>query len=87
MGNYFEGFSLRLTAVLLMMTLMLWALSSQAAEYLSITSKTLIPFACCLVAFALIEFVCFFAFAASLSLIAGTLTGLASFKLRRMTHA
>lgn len=87
MGDYYEGFSLCLTAVLLMMALIVWALSGEAAEYPSIASKALIPVACCLIAFALIEFVYFFAFAASISLVAGTLTALASFKLRRMIHA
>jgi hypothetical protein len=82
MGDYYEGFSLCMTAVLLMMLLLTWTMSGTAVDHPSITSKVLIPISCCMIAFAAIEFVYFFAFAASISLIAGTLVGIAALRLK-----
>jgi hypothetical protein len=87
MGDYYEGYSLCITATLIMMMLIAWSLSGTASENPAVTSKALLPLSLCLIAFSVVEFIYFFAFAASISLVAGVLVGAASLQLRKMTGA
>ena len=81
MGDYFEGYGQILTVVLVMMMAMTWIISGHAAQHPKIASTILAPLAGCFIAISVIEFIYFFAFAASISLVAGVLIGVASWQL------
>lgn len=83
MGDYYEGYSLIITIVLITLMVILWLLSGAASENRRITSIVLAPIAQCLLAFSVIEFMYFFPFAASISLVVGILVVVSISTLKR----
>ncbi len=74
-GDFYEGYGMTMIFVLLLMTVLLWQLSSISIKYPFPATRLLIPISLSLLAIALMEFIYFFLLAASFSLIAGILSG------------
>jgi hypothetical protein len=82
MADYFNGFSLMMFFVLGMSISVLWFVSVFAESQKSIARKILIPIGIMFVAFAVIEFLYFFPFAATISLGVAIFVLLAASKLK-----
>ena len=83
MGDYFNGFSLMMFFVFGMSICILWFVSGFIDNQKEIAKKILYPISITYIAFGVIEFLCFFPFAASLSFGAGLLTLFSIFCLEK----
>lgn len=84
MGDYFEGYSALLLIKYLVFVLLLWVISGFAEHQPQTARKLLAPISLGLVAFGVLEFVYFFPFAASMSLLAGLCVFASMFKLKKI---
>ncbi len=80
-GDYYEGYSLILLVMYLILLSLLWTISSVAAEQKTLSKKLLLPIGIGLLAYGVLEFMYFFPFAASMSTAAGVFTLLGSMRL------
>jgi hypothetical protein len=69
LANFYEGYGITMIFVLLFLSLLLWLLSSEAANPLA--AKLLIPLTAFLIIMAIVEYIYFFPFAAMFTLLAG----------------
>jgi hypothetical protein len=81
--QYYEGFSLLLFVVFALLIHLLWISSDLTEKQTSIAQKIARPIASTLLLFSIIEFIYFFPFAASISLVASIFTWLAIAKLSK----
>ena len=79
MADYYEGFSALILIKYLVLILILWATSEFVKQQPHLARKILAPTALGLVAFGILEFVYFFPFAASMSILAGVAVFLSMF--------
>ncbi len=83
LGDYYEGYSNIITVTLVTLMVILWLLSGVSTESTKISKIVLIPIALCLLTFSVFEFIYFFPFAASISLMAGLLIGISVWRLEK----
>jgi hypothetical protein len=81
MGDYYDGYSLILFGVYGMSIVLLWMISTIERAQVSIAQKLLLPIAITYIFFGVIEYLYFFTFAASMSMLAGLLSGFAIVQL------
>ena len=74
MADYYNGYSLLIFGVYAMSLVLLWITSGFVQEQTVIAKKILYPVGITLLFFGIVEFMFFFPFAASMSLLAGILT-------------
>lgn len=74
MGDYYNGYSLIMFGLYAMTILIVWFASEFIHEHTAIAVKILYPIAITYLAFGVIEYIYFFAFAASMSFLGGLLT-------------
>ena len=84
MGDYYEGYSALLLIKYLVFLLLLWAIAGFAEHQPQTARKLLAPISLGLIAFGILEFIYFFPFAASMSLLAGLAAFLSMFALKRL---
>ncbi|HZI25210.1 MAG TPA: hypothetical protein VFD46_09045 [Chryseolinea sp.] len=80
-GDYYEGYSALLLIEYLILILVLWAISGFAEHQPQTARKLIAPVSLGLIAFGILEFVYFFPFAASMSMLAGIAAFLSMVKL------
>lgn len=73
MAEYYTGYSLMLVCVYLLIAYILWLVSGFISEQVSLTNKIVYPIAFIFFIFGVLEFLYFFPFAASMSVLAGVL--------------
>ncbi len=83
MANYYEGYSLYIVVVYLMLISLLWITSGFIESHKDIARKILYPIAISLLFFCAVEFIFFFPFAAVISLCAGIVVIVAILKLNK----
>ncbi len=84
-GEYYEGYSALLLIIFLVIILVLWPLSGYAEKHQEIARKLIAPVSLGLIAFGILEFVYFFPFAASMSMLAGLTAFFSLFTLKQQT--
>lgn len=82
MGDYYEGYSALILIKYLVFILLLWSISGFAEQYPNLARKLIAPLSMGLIAFGILEFVYFFPFAASMSMLAGLAAFFSMFGLK-----
>jgi D-alanyl-lipoteichoic acid acyltransferase DltB (MBOAT superfamily) len=80
MSDYYRGYSLMIFGLFGMTISILWFASGFIANQRAIAKKILVPIGIAYVFFGIVEFICFFPFAAGVSFISGLLTLAAALK-------
>jgi hypothetical protein len=86
-GDFYEGYGMTMIVVLLLMTILLWQLSTTYILYPAPSAKLLQPISLALLIIALIEFKYFFFLPGTLTGIAGILAGWAVLIIRKYISA
>ena len=82
MGDYYEGYGWACSIAMLFFAFVLWAVSSSTNENINLTRKILTATTVCLYAWCIDEFIFFFPFAASTTLLAAGLSTMALYQLK-----
>lgn len=82
MGDYYEGYGWAGTITLILMAVILWIVPEATAETKQLSLKIALTVTLSLLAWCMMEFLYFFPFAASMTLLAATLSLLGVWQLR-----
>jgi len=83
MGDYFEGYGWATSIALIFFALVLWFTSGALNNNTAFIKELLVSLAICLFSWSILEFVYFFAFAGSITLLAAILTLIAYIQVRK----
>lgn len=82
MADFYEGYSLIMFGLYVLTISFLWILSNQTITNSKLVKQLALPIAAVYLYFGIVEYLCFFPFAAAMSFLAGFLTLIASLKLK-----
>jgi hypothetical protein len=86
LGDFYEGYSALILIKYLVFILLLWSILVFAEQHPNIARRLLAPISLGLIAFGVLEFVYFFPFAASMSMLAGVAAFLSMFGLKQQSY-